>query len=259
MTAAPPSAFSAAELEGFARDGYLVARGLAEPALVEAIRGFAERHLASRVEPLELEADLHYPGAPASRSAEGGEAVRRLLQAYQRDESVRRWLRSPALVARLRQLLGPTVLMPLAHHNCIMTKHPRYSSDSLWHQDIRYWRYSRRELVTAWLALGHEHARNGGLQVIPGSHRMSFAPERFDAALFFRTDLADNQELLAQRRALELQAGDVLFFHCRLLHAATRNYEDATKLAAVFTFRAPEDEPLADTRSAAQPDVEIAD
>lgn len=249
--------FSEREVEAFQRDGFLIARGLAQPQTVAAVRQLAEEHLARRVEPLELEADLNYPGAPASRDAAGGHIVRRLLQAYPRDPIFQRWLNSPEMSIRLRQLLGPTVLMPMAHHNCIMTKQPQFSSDSLWHQDIRYWRYSRRELITAWLALGPEHGRNGGLQLIPGSHRIAFAPERFDQALFFRPDLPENEALLAQRQAVQLQAGDVLFFHCRLLHAATRNFEDQIKFAAVFTFRAPDDQPLAGTRSAALPDVEI--
>lgn len=259
MTGATPArAPTPGDVENFHRDGYLIVRALAEPETVRAIRALAEAHLAARVPPLELEADLHYPGAPASREAPGGEAIRRLQQAYQRDGVFERWLRSPAMVAHLTALLGPRVLMPLAHHNCVMTKQPRHSSDSLWHQDIRYWRYSRRALVTAWLALGHEHERNGGLQIVPGSHRMSFSAERFDQALFFRADLPENQALLDQRLAVELEAGDVLFFHCRLLHAATRNYENQTKLAAVFTFRAPDDEPLPGSRSAALPDVVIA-
>lgn len=246
------------ELSKFERDGYIVARQLAPPSLVAAIRARAEADLANRVEPFELEADLRYPGAPPSRDAEGGLAIRRLRRAYGRDPVFDEWLQSPALGTRLRQLLGPRVLMPQAHHNCIMTKQPRYSSDSLWHQDIRYWRYTRRELVTAWLALGHEYERNGGLQVIPGSHKLELDRDRFDDALFFRTDLPINQPLLEQRVPLELAPGDVLFFHCRLLHAATRNYEDQTKLALVFTFRSPDDTPVPGTRSASLPDVELA-
>jgi phytanoyl-CoA hydroxylase len=252
-----PEGFSASELAAFQRDGYLIARQLAEPRLLIDMRAVAEDHLRRRVEPFELEADLSYPGAPASPTAPGGDVVRRLLQAYQRDDVFRHWLATPALVTRLRQLLGERVLMPQAHHNCIMTKQPRFSSDSLWHQDIRYWHYSRRELVTVWLALGREHAGNGGLQVVPGSHRQAFARERFDDALFFRPDLPENAALLANRVAVELEAGDALFFHCRLLHAATRNYEQQTKLAAVFTFRSPDDEPIAGSRSAAWPDVDI--
>lgn len=251
-------ALSADQLAAFQRDGYLVVRQLADPRLLADIRRVAEDHLRRRVEPLELEAELSYPGAPASPAAEGGDAIRRLKQAYARDEVFRQWLTTPALVARLRQLLGGDVLMPQAHHNCVMTKQPRYSSDSLCHQDIRYWHYSRRELITVWLALGREHERNGGLQVIAGSHRQTFDRTRFDDALFFRHDLPENTALIEQRVPVELEPGDVLFFHCRLLHAATRNYERETKLAAVFTFRAPGDEPIPGTRSAALPDIAIS-
>ncbi|KAB7624367.1 phytanoyl-CoA dioxygenase family protein [Alkalilimnicola sp. S0819] len=247
--------FSQAEQAFFAEQGYLIARGLADETTVSAIRQITLAQLAERREPLELEADLVYPGAPASRQAEGGQVVRRLLQAYHRAPALRAWVHDPALLLRLHQLLGPRVRMPLAHHNCIMTKHPRFSSDTLWHQDIRYWRYSRAELITAWLALGHEHRRNGGLQLIPGSHRLTLAQARFDEALFFRNDLPENQPLLGDAQAVELQAGDVLFFHCRLLHAATRNHESGTKYAAVFTFRRPDDLPLPGTRSASLPDV----
>lgn len=247
--------FSQAEQAFFAEHGFLIARGLADSGTVGAIRQVTLTQLTARREPLELEADLVYPGAPASRQAEGGKVVRRLLQAYHRDAAVRAWVHDPALNIRLHQLLGPRVLMPLAHHNCIMTKHPRFSSDTLWHQDIRYWRYSQAELVTAWLALGHEHRQNGGLQLIPGSHRLTLERARFDEALFFRDDLAENAPLLAEARAVELAAGDVLFFHCRLLHAATRNQGAGSKYAAVFTFRRPEDQPLTGSRSASRPDV----
>jgi len=250
--------FTADELTAFDRDGFVIARGLATQAQVAAIRTRAENDLTARKAPLELEADLRYPGAPPSPDAAGGTVIRRLLRAYGRGPEIADWLRATPLVARLQALLGPRVLMPQAHHNCIMTKHPRYSSDSLWHQDLRYWHYRHGELITAWLALGHEHERNGGLQVIPGTHRMSLASERFDEARFLRLDLAENQPLLDKRVPLELEAGDVLFFHCRLLHAATRNYEQQTKLAAVFTFRRPDDTPIPGTRSASLPDVEIA-
>lgn len=251
--------FSPAELEQFRQQGYVIARRLAPSALVAEMRRVTTRHLAERIEPLELEAALGYPGAPPSRAAEGGDAIRRLRQAYDRAPVFRAWLGHEGLVARLRQLLGSTVLMPRAHHNCVMTKHPRYSSDSLWHQDIRYWRYSRAELVTAWLALGEEHAENGGLQLIPGSHRMEFAADSFDDALFFRSDLPRHQRLLAAARAVHLQPGDVLFFHCRLLHAATRNYRQEPKYAAVFTFRHPEDRPIPGSQSASLPDVSVCE
>ena len=78
--------------------------------------------------------------------------------------------------------------MPLAHHNCVMTKQPRFSSDTGWHQDVRYWHFERPELVNVWVALGDETPENGCLRVIPGTHAGTFRPEQFDAAKFLRAD-----------------------------------------------------------------------
>ncbi|MEQ1731530.1 MAG: phytanoyl-CoA dioxygenase family protein [Vicinamibacterales bacterium] len=248
-------AFSAAEQAQFNRDGFVIVRGLADATLCQQMHALARHHLVGPVPPVEYEADLHYAGAPESRHAPGGRTVRRLLQAYARDPLLRDWAHSPALATRLRQLLGPTVALSQAHHNCVMTKHPAFSSITGWHQDIRYWSFDRPDLVSVWLALGPETLDNGCLRVVPGSHTLDLARDRYDEALFFRTDLPDNQVLLASQVAAELDAGDVLFFHARLLHAAGRNHTTLTKFAAVFTFHATDNPPLDGTRSASLPDV----
>ena len=121
--------------------------------------------------------------------------------------------------------------------------------DTGWHRDIRYWSFQQPELVSAWLALGDEYPENGGLFVIPGSHQMEFGPGQLDERLFFRADSPENQELIATKRTVELQAGDVLFFDARTLHAASRNRTSETKYSAVFTFRPANNLPVAGTRS----------
>jgi len=188
--------FSSAELEAFERDGFIIVRQLASDDLLRRMRDVTLDGLKRRIEPLELEADLHYPGSPDARDARGGATIRRLKQAHARDYVFTEWLTSSGLLGRLRQLLGPQVVCPLAHHNCVMTKEPQYSSDTGWHQDIRYWSFQKPELVNAWLALGVERPENGCLKVIPGSHRMTYAPEQFDGDVFLRDDLPRNQPLI---------------------------------------------------------------
>src|SRR5262249_29941863 len=161
--------FSTPEWEQFDRDGYVVARGLAAPGILARMLEVTQSGLQSQVPPVEYEADLHYLGAPPSREVAGGDTIRRLKEAQGRDPVFTQWLSQPSLVARLQQLLGPRIVMPLAHHNCIMTKQPRFSSETGWHQDIRYWSYSRPELVSVWLALGDETPENGCLYVIPAT------------------------------------------------------------------------------------------
>jgi phytanoyl-CoA hydroxylase len=244
-------------LEQFQTDGYAVVRGLVTAEARNRMLEVARADLAARVPPIEYEADTQYPGAPASRDAPGGRTVRRLLQAYARDPVFSAWATSARLGTHLQPLLGRDLELSQAHHNCVMTKDPSYSSVTSWHRDIRYWAFERPELVSVWLALGHERLGNGCLLVLPGTHAMEFGPERLDSAQFMRTDVEHNRALLAKQVAVELDPGDVLFFHCRLFHAAGQNQTTETKYSVVYTYHAADNRPLPGSRSAALPDVPL--
>jgi phytanoyl-CoA hydroxylase len=249
---------SAGERAQFERDGYVVVRALVDPRLCERMKTIAEDHVAREVPPLEYEADLGYPGAPQSRTSEGGRTVRRLLQACSRENLYQQFATSVRLGGCLADLLSAPVMLVQAHHNCIMTKHPQYGSETGWHRDIRYWAFERAELISVWLALGIERDENGGLWVVPGSHALDFDRTHFDDALFFREDEGSNRALLEQRVQVELKQGDALLFHCRLLHSAGRNRSSETKYSAVFTYCDSRNRPLPDTRSASQPSIALS-
>ena len=245
------------QLEAFDRDGFFVARGLADRQLCERMKSLAQQHLARDVEPVEYEAQTKYPGSPLSLDAPGGRTVRRLLQACARDPLMKGWATSREIADRLRPLLGAQVELSQAHHNCVMTKNPAFSSATAWHQDIRYWSFEKPELISVWLALGQEHEENGCLLLVPGSHRIDFRREQFDDALFLREDLEENRRILQGRFDAELGEGDALFFHCRLLHAAGRNRTGLTKFAAVFTYHSAGNRALPATRSASQTEIPL--
>lgn len=250
--------FPPEEIARFRREGYVVVPRLALAAMRQRMLEVAQAQLAAAQGPLEYEADLQYPGAPRSHDAPGGRTVRRLLKACERDPVFHEWATSPLLARHLRQLLGPRVELSQAHHNCIMTKDPRYSSVTHWHRDIRYWSFERPELVSVWLALGAEHEENGCLRVLPGSHMTEVRPEQLDAAQFLRTDVEENRAVLATQLAVELDPGDALFFDARLFHAAGHNQTMRTKLSVVHTYHAADNRPLAGTRSAAVADIPIS-
>ncbi|SFJ45924.1 phytanoyl-CoA dioxygenase family protein [Planctomicrobium piriforme] len=253
MTPAPE--FSSAEIAQFHEQGFAIVRNLGSAELCARMTAITDDGLHRRIEPLELETELKYPGAPESVAGEGGGTIRRLKQALSRDIVFTEWLQYAPLLTRLKQLLGPEVVCPLAHHNCIMTKEPRFSSDTGWHQDLRYWSFVRPDLISVWLALGPERKENGCLQVIPGSHRMPLPASSFDSALFYRSDLPENEPVLAKRELVELNPGDVLFFHAKTLHAATRNFSTRTKYSVVFTFRAMDNPPTPNSRSSKSPEL----
>lgn len=246
---------STAQIQEFQQQGFLVLPQLASTAYCNNVMQLALDALREHTAPIEYEADTGYAGAPSSRDAEGGLTARRLLRAVGRDDLLMNWARQPLLVENLRQLLGEQVVLSQAHHNCIMTKQPRFSSVTGWHRDSRYWQFARAELVSVWLALRDETPENGCLSVLPGSHLWAIQPEQLDAAQFLRPDLAENQALLAQAKTVALRQGDVLFFHSNLFHAAGRNQTAETKYSFVLTYRAGENLPVAGSRSASVPEV----
>ena len=249
------SRFLDQEVSQFEKDGYFICRSLVPQSYVDKILRIAERDTSGELGDIEYEADVQYPGAPVSLHAQGGRTIRRLRQAFSRDPVFSHLVKEPFLLNRLQQLLGPEVVMPLAHHNCVMTKHPEYSSDTGWHQDIRFWSFENPNLVNIWVALGDESASNGCLKLLPESHTQTFQKHQLDDALFYRTDLEENRALLSQEVTATLKAGDVLFFHARCFHSATRNNSQSTKFSAVFTFRSLKNPPIAGSRSSELPEL----
>ena len=241
----------------FRGDGYVVLHELASRGECEQLAGLARRDLEPLVGPAEFEADVGYPGAPRTRSDPGGLTPRRLLHAYSRDVAFRRFATHGGLREVLHGLLDGEVCLSQCHHNCVMTKHPGYSSATAWHQDVRYWSFDRPELVSLWLALGTETAANGALMVIPGSHHLDLDRGRLDRDLFLRPGLRENRALIDQAVTLELATGDGLLFSSRLFHAAGRNDTDRVKLSLVFTYHAADNQPIPGTRSAQYPAITL--
>ncbi|CAN5718611.1 phytanoyl-CoA dioxygenase family protein [soil metagenome] len=245
------------QLDQFRLHGYLVLPSFTDTAYCEAVIAYAQQQLSADAGPIEYEADTRYPGAPASRDAEGGRTARRLLQAVARSPMLGNWAKAEELAQVLRQLLGPGARLSQVHHNCIMTKQARFSSLTGWHRDSRYWQFQRAELVSVWLALRDETPENGCLLVLPGSHLWSVTPDQLDSAQFLRTELAHNQQLLALAVPVALRQGDVLLFHSNLFHAAGCNQTAATKLSMVFTYRAADNLPLPGSRSASISEIDL--
>jgi phytanoyl-CoA hydroxylase len=241
----------------FYKDGYLVFPGFARPEYCTSVVSFAKSELERHVMPIEFEADTQYPGAPLSRTAEGGATARRLLMASSRHPMLLDWATGDPLKGILHQLLGADVFLSQAHHNCIMTKQPAYSSMTGWHRDSRYWNFLRPELISAWLALGDELPENGCLQILPGSHHWEIDTDQLDASQFLRADISKNKKLLECVIDVPLRKGDLLLFHSNLFHAAGRNITNNTKYSMVFTYRSGDNLPKPGSRSASKDEIPL--
>ncbi|WP_348945867.1 phytanoyl-CoA dioxygenase family protein [Chitinibacter sp. FCG-7] len=240
----------------FAHDGVVILRGFAPADQVAAIRSEAMRQLELRLPPLELEAELGYPGAPKSGDEQGGSTIRRLRGMATRDPVFMDWAGQPSVLQLIGHLLSSDeITLTQAHHNSLMTKQPSFSSDTLWHRDVRYWRFARPELVSSWLALGDESPANGGLGFIPGSHLAAFPEDAFDKREFLLPTHPDAASWVAQAQFPTLSAGDVVLFDARTFHAASRNSTTQTKYSLVFSYHASDNSPQSGSRSASLPGI----
>jgi len=237
------------QLKEFNENGFLLLPSFAKESTCDEILKLAKEELEKREEPIETEGEYN--------DNKNG-TIRRLRQVYDRNIVFQKWMTNKEIRPILKQILGETPVLTLAHHNSIMTKMPNESTESGWHQDKRYWHFENDNLFSVWLALGDETKENGVLEFIPHSHKMQFNENQFDEKIFFRKDLEENKKLIDTKVSFNLKKGDVVLFHSSTLHRADKNKTDKPKISFVYTVRAKSNLPLKNTRSDFK-EVELGD
>ncbi|MFT5574092.1 MAG: phytanoyl-CoA hydroxylase [Cryomorphaceae bacterium] len=246
-----------AQIQQFKIDGYLVLPRVLQPEQLSALKALTDLHGEQRIEPFELETELHYPGAPRDANTPGGDTIRRLQNAYARDELFQSIAKLQGITLGIRHILGSEQLwLNPNHHNCVMTKQPAFSSETLWHRDTRYWNFSDKYLINAWFALGDEQLENGAMKILPGSHRWEVQDEALDQAQFLKPEHSDNRDRIATQRLVSLNAGDALLFSAHCFHAAGKNISEHAKYSLVFTYHGESTKPL-DGRSVTASEIQI--
>lgn len=214
-----PSGLTEDQKAAFDRDGFLVLRGLFSPAEAAAIR---DAFMAAN-------ADGPVPGL--SSIGEGVMDSADPLAFYPRmmhphlhlDREVGRIARDFLLDARLLPIL--TELFgeePVGVQTMFYFK-PAGARGQELHQDNFYLRVKPGTCMAAWLAVDDVDAGNGGMKVVPGSHREEVAcPQKADSAVSFTTDYVPVPQGMEAVHC-EMKAGDVLFFNGSLIHGSTPN------------------------------------
>jgi phytanoyl-CoA hydroxylase len=226
----------------FEQNGFVILRAFVDSQYCDRILEIAQTHLKYEIKPLEFEGE--YIGRDELNSS-----VRRLRQVYDRDIVFKEWMEYPQIRPILKELIGDEISLVLAHHNSIMTKLPHKSTQTSWHQDIRYWNYTNDNLISVWLALDNEDSNNGVLEFIPHSHKMNFDKSQFEDKDYFSTTNPKNKNLIDTKTSNTLHKGDVLIFHSKLLHRANKNNTDKAKISFVYTIKSQNNIALSNTRS----------
>ncbi|MBN1205566.1 MAG: phytanoyl-CoA dioxygenase family protein [Myxococcaceae bacterium] len=128
---------------------------------------------------------------------------------------------APALVERIEMILGAPCCIWASE---FWAKAPFSRMDVPWHQDDVFWPSPNGGTFSAWIALTEASPTNGGLALVPGSHRKKWEHQPVDSALG-GLDQGVPPELIPQEAifAPTLSPGEALLFDERSLHASPPN------------------------------------
>jgi phytanoyl-CoA hydroxylase len=133
----------------------------------------------------------------------------------------RRLMLDPRLLRVVTELIGPA----LGAQSMFYFKPPTARGQAM-HQDNLFLQAHPETCLAAWIAVDAADGGNGGLFVVPGSHRLNLlCPEDADQDESF-TDKVIRLPAGMSRTQTELNSGDVLFFHGSLAHGSPPNTSD---------------------------------
>lgn len=204
------AALTAAEVEQYQRDGYVIPSFRLPQAKVDRLRATLDRLLAENpdVRPEKL-VSAHIAG----KNDEGVTGSSDFLDlAHDKD-----------LLDLVAQVLGEDIILWGCHVFC---KPGGTGLETPFHQDGHYWPIRPLATCTVWLALDRSDRENGCLQVVPGSHRDKelIAHDHDDAEDLVLSQRAQaNAFDEAAAVALELEPGEMSLHDVYIVHGADAN------------------------------------
>ncbi|MFJ9866662.1 ectoine hydroxylase [Streptomyces sp. NPDC101165] len=221
-----PGPVATADLQSYERDGFLAIDQLISPGDVEVYKAELDRLIADPA----IRADERSIVEPKSQEIRSVFEVHRISQVFAnlvRDERV---------VGRARQILGSDVYV---HQSRINVKPGFGASGFYWHSDFETWHAEdglpNMRTVSVSIALTENHDTNGGLMIMPGSHRTFLGcagatPEdNYKKSLQMQDAGTPSDEALTKMaseygiRLFTGRAGSATWFDCNCMHGSGDN------------------------------------
>jgi len=224
-------AFSVEELERYAEDGYVFARGLFSAEEIALLRETARE-------------DHAMDQAASSRDDGTGHAVRLSLWNHPGEGIYGMFARCRRVVDSVEQLLGEEVYH---YHSKMILKDARVGGAWAWHQDYGYWYQNGLlfpRLCSVMIAVDRATRENGCLEVLKGSHLMG----RVNHVLSGDQAGADMERVNAaldvmERVWCEMEPGDALFFHPNTLHCSAANSSEHPRWSLICCYNVASNHP----------------
>ena len=226
--ASPPRQLSDAALADYCRDGFLLCRGLLDAADLACLQQVYQRAEA-RVQA--AGGSIHDGQILYQLECTAGERqrLRKVQEIFRVDPDFRRIFGGDRVLDVVADLIGEPIYY---HSSKLMCKPALGGRRKPWHQDWAYWSDMDPRQVTVWTAIDPATRANGCMQVLPGSHLDGVLPHH--QAEDFMIDEAGLDH--GRIRFVEMEPGDVLFFHVLLLHASDPNDSPDARLAAIVDY-----------------------
>src|SRR5690242_5818353 len=218
-------------VQEYHRNGFVVAKGMFNSEEIDLLRRAAKE---------DRELDQHSYG---KGDGEGG-TVRLSLWNHPGDTIYGMFARCESIVNSAEKILDGEVYH---YHSKMIMKDAKIGGAWTWHQDYGYW-YQNGVLFpllcSASIAVDPSTRENGCLQVLKGSHHMG----RIDHVLTGDQAGADLERVHEAEKRLEtvyveMDPGDVLFFHSNLLHRSDQNRSDKPRWSMICCYNAARNDP----------------
>jgi hypothetical protein len=222
-------------LQDYDRNGFVIIRQMFDSEEIDLLRRAARE---------DRELDQHSFGRG---DGEGG-TVRLSLWNHPGDTIYGMFARCESIVNSAETILDDEVYH---YHSKMIMKDAKVGGAWAWHQDYGYWYQNGvlfPDLTSAFIAVDPATRENGCMQVLSGSHRMG----RIDHVLTGDQAGADMERVREAEKRLplvyvEMEPGDVLFFHSNLLHRSDQNRSDKPRWAMICCYNAARNDPYKDS------------
>jgi phytanoyl-CoA hydroxylase len=202
---------SGSQLTSFEQNGYLSLAALLGDDEIEALGAAVDDIVRRAGDGDEVSRHCDFTKGPEPR-------VRKIKRGGLQSDVFQRVRRHPEILSVVRDVLGPNVYCARYKINL---KLPGGGEFFDWHQDWAYCPYTNDDLIHLGVAIDDMSSENGGIVVIPGTHRTPLYNHRDNGNFVGRVDEA--QIPIERAVALEAPAGSIFFFHIRTLHASAAN------------------------------------
>ncbi|CAL9418478.1 ectoine hydroxylase [Streptomyces griseomycini] len=221
-----PGPITPADLGAFERDGFLAVDQLISEDEVAVYRDELNRLVTDP----EIRADERSIVEPKSKE------IRSVFEVHRISEVFARLVRDERVVGRARQILGSDVYV---HQSRINVKPGFGASGFYWHSDFETWHAEdglpRMRTVSVSIALTENYDTNGGLMIMPGSHRTFLGcagatpKDNYKKSLQMQDAGTPSDEALtsmASEHGIRLftgKAGSATWFDCNCMHGSGDN------------------------------------